>query len=122
MKKIYINPGHSNTDPGAVGFERERDLNVKVSAFMEAYLLENFQVEVRQNPGTLGGLYAICKDANDWVDLDAVMRDPEDPHRMQDGMTVILPLKRWVFKLSGGGSAPRIPGRDLTMVWLMDKS
>jgi lysophospholipase L1-like esterase len=26
------------------------------------------------------------KDANDWVDLDAVMRDPEDPHRMQDGM------------------------------------
>ena len=66
MKKIYINPGHSNTDPGAVGFERERDLNVKVSAFMEAYLLEHFQVEVRKNPGTMGGLYDICKDANDW--------------------------------------------------------
>ena len=23
---------------------------------------------------------------DDWIDLDAVMRDPEDPHRMQEGM------------------------------------
>ena len=29
-KKIYINPGHSNTDPGAVGYETERRLTVKV--------------------------------------------------------------------------------------------
>ena len=40
-KKIYINPGHSNVDPGAVGYETERKLNVKVSAYMNAYLLEN---------------------------------------------------------------------------------
>ena len=45
MKKIYINPGHSDRDPGAVGFETERVLNVKVSIFMEAYLLENYVCE-----------------------------------------------------------------------------
>lgn len=66
MAKIYINPGHSDRDPGAVGFATERELNVKVSRFMEEYLLEHFQVEVRQNPGTLGNLYEICADANGW--------------------------------------------------------
>lgn len=66
MPKIYINPGHSDRDPGAVGFETERELNVKVSAFMAEYLLSNFVVEVRQNPGTLGDLYGICADANSW--------------------------------------------------------
>lgn len=66
MKKIYINPGHSDRDPGAVGFETERILNVKVSIFMEDYLLENYVCETRRNPGTMGGLYDICKDANDW--------------------------------------------------------
>jgi N-acetylmuramoyl-L-alanine amidase len=66
MAKIYINPGHSDRDPGAVGFETERVLNVKVSIFMEEYLLENYVCETRRNPGTMGGLYDICKDANDW--------------------------------------------------------
>ena len=33
MAKIYINPGHSDTDPGAVGYETERRLNVKVSEY-----------------------------------------------------------------------------------------
>ena len=28
-KKIYIDPGHSNIDPGAVGYVVERDLNEK---------------------------------------------------------------------------------------------
>lgn len=66
MKKIYINPGHSDTDPGAVGFERERDLNVQVAEYMDRYLRENYSVQVVMNPGTMGNLYAICKDANDW--------------------------------------------------------
>ena len=38
-KKIYINPGHSDTDPGAVGYAVERELNVKVCDFLNAYLL-----------------------------------------------------------------------------------
>jgi len=44
MKKIYINPGHSDKDPGAVGYEIERQLNVKVSNFMNEYLLAHYNV------------------------------------------------------------------------------
>ena len=66
MKKIYINPGHSDRDPGAVGYETERRLNVAVSKFMADYLQTHYQVELRQNPGTMGGLYDICADANNW--------------------------------------------------------
>ena len=66
MKKIYINPGHSDTDPGAVGFETERRLNVAVSQFMADYLLENYHCQVRMNPGSVSRLAQIAQDANDW--------------------------------------------------------
>ena len=66
MKKIYINPGHSDKDPGAVGYETERQLNVKVTQYMNEYLLANYVCEIRTNPGTMGSLTEICKDANDW--------------------------------------------------------
>ena len=66
MKKIYINPGHSDKDPGAVGYETERKLNVKVSQFMNDYLLANYECETRMNPGTMDSLTEICKDANNW--------------------------------------------------------
>lgn len=66
MKKIYINPGHSDKDPGAVGFETERKLNVAVSKYMNDYLLANYECEIRMNPGTMGSLTAICNDANSW--------------------------------------------------------
>lgn len=66
MKKIYINPGHSDKDPGAVGYETERKLNVKVSQFMNDYLLANYECETKMNPGSMDSLTAICKDANTW--------------------------------------------------------
>lgn len=65
-KKIYINPGHSNTDPGAVGYETERILTVKVSDYQRAYLLANYDCAVKMNPGTVGSLTAISNDANAW--------------------------------------------------------
>lgn len=65
-KKVYINPGHSNTDPGAVGYVKERDMNVKVSNYMNDYLLANYEVETRMNPGTMGVLKTIANDANTW--------------------------------------------------------
>lgn len=65
-KKIYINAGHSNTDPGAVGYETERVLNVKVSNFMEKYLLANYDCETKQSDGSTGSLVAITNDANRW--------------------------------------------------------
>ena len=63
-KKIYINPGHSEKDPGAVGYETERRLNVKVSNFMNVYLLANYDCETRvYSNDSLG---AVCEDANKW--------------------------------------------------------
>ena len=66
MKKIYINPGHSDIDPGAIGYETERVLNVKVSDFMAQYLQANYDCLIRMNPGSMNSLSAIVKDANDW--------------------------------------------------------
>lgn len=66
MKKIYINPGHSDRDPGAVGHETERKLNVIVSQHMNDYLLANYECKTRMNPGTMDSLTAICNDANSW--------------------------------------------------------
>ena len=66
MKKIYINPGHSDKDPGAVGYETERKLNVSVCQYMIDYLMVNYQCEIRTNPGTMDSLTAICNDANGW--------------------------------------------------------
>lgn len=64
--KIYLNPGHSDKDPGAVGFEVERKLNVKVSQYHMDHLLSNYKCEVRMSPGTMSSLPAIAADANAW--------------------------------------------------------
>lgn len=66
MKKIYINPGHSDTDPGAVGYETERRLNLEVSYYMRAYLQQNYRCQVRITPGLMDTLTAVCADANAW--------------------------------------------------------
>lgn len=66
MKKIYINPGHSDRDPGAVGYETERELNVKVSDFMNRHLLEQYDVLTKVTAGALGNLAAIAEEANAW--------------------------------------------------------
>lgn len=66
MKKIYINPGHSNNDPGAVGYEVERKLTVKVSNYMNEYLRSNYECETKMNPGTTDSLTTISNDANTW--------------------------------------------------------
>ncbi len=63
-KKIYINPGHSDKDPGAVGHETERKLNVAVSQYMNDYLLANYVCETRIYSND--SLTAVCNDANSW--------------------------------------------------------
>ena len=65
-KKIYINRGHSNTDPGAVGYVVERKLAVKIGDYMEAYLKANYVCSVKGNPGTMGSLTEISNAANKW--------------------------------------------------------
>lgn len=65
-KKIYINPGHSDQDPGAVGYERERALNVKCAEYMNRYLLANYDCQTRMNPGTMNSVKEVAADANLW--------------------------------------------------------
>lgn len=66
FKKIYIDPGHSNVDPGAVGYEVERDLNEKVSKFMNEYLRANYECETKVDPVTNNSLSAVANAANTW--------------------------------------------------------
>lgn len=65
-KKIYIDPGHSNVDPGAVSYEVERDLNEKVSKFMNEHLMVNYVCETKVCPITVDSLQTIASDANAW--------------------------------------------------------
>ena len=65
IPKIYLNPGHSNTDPGAVGYVQERSQNVKVTKYQNEYLLANYICETKVTAGTLS-LSAAIKEANNW--------------------------------------------------------
>ena len=65
-KKIFIDPGHSISDPGAVGYEVERDLNEKVSKFMNEYLLANYVCETKVDPVANKSLSAVADSANAW--------------------------------------------------------
>lgn len=65
-KKIYINPGHSDKDPGAVGYERERTLNVKCAEFMNRHLQDTYHCQTRMNPGTMNSVSQVAADANSW--------------------------------------------------------
>lgn len=65
-KRIYIDPGHSNVDPGAVGYAVERDLNEKTAKFMNEYLQATYVCETRVDPVTNNSLSAITNAANAW--------------------------------------------------------
>ena len=62
-KKIFINPGHSDTDPGAVGYEVERELNVKVSEYMYNHLAANYKCELMMASGLVRD---VASKANAW--------------------------------------------------------
>src|SRR5690606_28907702 len=70
MVKIYIDPGHGGSDPGAVGNGlREKDLTLKIAKYMRDYLLANYTgVEVRMSRtnDTTVSLSARTNDANKW--------------------------------------------------------
>jgi N-acetylmuramoyl-L-alanine amidase len=66
MPKIFIDPGHSISDPGAVGYEVERDLNEKVSEFMNEHLLANYVCETKVDPVTNKSLPGVAEAANAW--------------------------------------------------------
>ena len=65
-KRIYINPGHSHRDPGAVGYETERKLNEKTAAYMNEHLLANYDCETKMTPGSENSLKPVAEAANKW--------------------------------------------------------
>lgn len=65
-KKIYINPGHSNVDPGAVGYETERELNVKTAQYMNDHLLAKYDCQTKVTDGKINSVSQVAADANQW--------------------------------------------------------
>lgn len=65
-KKVYINPGHSDVDPGAVGYETERKLNVKTAEYMNEYLLANYDCQTKVTGGSINSVRQVATDANNW--------------------------------------------------------
>ena len=64
--KIYINPGHSNVDPGAVGYETERRLNVLTAGYMNEYLLANYDCQTKVTDGKVNSVSTVAAEANSW--------------------------------------------------------
>ena len=65
-KKIFIDPGHSSKDPGAVKYAVERDLNEKVAKFMNEHLIATYVCETKVDPVTNNSLSAVADAANAW--------------------------------------------------------
>lgn len=69
-KKVYLDPGHGGTDPGAVANGlREKDLTLKIAKYTRDYLLNNYQgVQVRLSRTTdvFVSLANRTRDANNW--------------------------------------------------------
>lgn len=66
VKRIYINPGHSDKDPGAVGYETERKLNVKTSKHMDEHLKANYVCETKVTDGKINSTAEVAAEANAW--------------------------------------------------------
>ena len=65
MKKlIFIDPGHSRIDPGAVGYETEVRLAEAVSKYQAEILRANYDCEVFICPDDIDSLAEICAMAN----------------------------------------------------------
>lgn len=70
MVKIYIDPGHGGSDPGAVGNGlREKDLTLKIAKYTRDYLNNNYNnatIRMSRTGDTYPSLTARTNDANNW--------------------------------------------------------
>lgn len=62
--RVYIDPGHSSKDPGAVGFAVERDLNEITAKYMHAHLQEVYDCESMIDPITNNSPKKVADNAN----------------------------------------------------------
>lgn len=65
LKKIFVDAGHGGSDPGAVKYEKEADLNIKVTGYMCDYLSENYECEVKKDI-TADSINTVVARANKW--------------------------------------------------------
>lgn len=65
LKRIYWDAGHGGSDPGAVKYVKESDVNIKVTNHGCAYLEKNYKCEVYKDT-TSDGINAITARANKW--------------------------------------------------------
>ena len=66
MKRIYGDAGHGGSDPGAVGYVVERDVNIKVIKAFKTHLEENYSCMVYMDI-TDDSTANIAKRANKWM-------------------------------------------------------
>lgn len=66
IPRVYIDPGHSRVDPGAVGYEVERDLNEIVSQYQSEHLLANYVVETKVGDISINSAAKVAEEANNW--------------------------------------------------------
>lgn len=66
--RIFINPGHGGTDPGACyGYVREADVAFNIARRVESYLQDvGYDVKVFQLGGVADDLEIICDESNAW--------------------------------------------------------
>ena len=64
-KKVYFDAGHGGSDPGAVKYVREADVNIKVVNFAVDYLTKYFEVDVKKDI-TGDSINVITNRANQW--------------------------------------------------------
>jgi len=69
-KKVYLDPGHGGSDPGAVANGlREKDLTLKIAKYTRNYLRNNYKnvsVKMSRTGDTYPSLSARASDANRW--------------------------------------------------------
>lgn len=65
-KRIYLDAGHGGSDPGAVGYVVERDVNIKVVKAMKSHLEENYSCMVYMDI-TDDSTQNVSKRANKWL-------------------------------------------------------
>lgn len=64
--RIFIDPGHSASDPGAVGYEVERDLNERLAKFMNEFLQETYACETKVGDIGVNSVSKVAEEANAW--------------------------------------------------------
>lgn len=65
LKRVFVDAGHGGSDPGAVKYAKESDLNIKVTNFMCEYLTNNYECEVKKDI-TSDSINTVTARANKW--------------------------------------------------------